>query len=109
MPPKVRPAETNRMKKPSDAQTICPMCGSVRHGQFADQKNRQGAETLCRLAHFMQDDWRACCAFLLSVKIENHSVKIPTKHKIWSSEARCEGRQKAADRFPDLVKSLGLK
>jgi len=85
------------------------MCGTLRYGDLTDETHRQDAEIIRRLAFFMQDDWKACCSFLLSIALQRRAAEIKTKHNLLHPESICEARKRAAARFPDLAETLGLK
>lgn len=98
------------MEKPfAPGHTTCPMCGALCCGDLPEKAHVRDAEIIHRLALFMQDDWRACCTFLLSIATQRRSVEIKTRHNLLSPEFIFQSRQIAAARFPDLAETLGIK
>jgi hypothetical protein len=107
-----RPAENKTgifVEKFAQINQPCQMCGAFRAGELTDKAHRPDSEFILRLAHFMEEDWRACCAFLLYVAMQERFRVIKTQHNIFNPESIHNARQRAAERFPELAETLGLK
>lgn len=91
------------MRNQTAVHKTCFMCGALRVGEYTDHAARPDTEIIRRLSLFMQDDWKACCTFLLCVAIKERSVCVETRQNLLCEEAIKEARQQAAKRFPELL------